>query len=105
MTLPVVLETDPEVARATARAYLVPYLRAPNYQASWAEQGFGEDDWTQPGSDRLVDAMVAWGDVPTLHARIRAMHSRGADHVALIPLAADGTDANLATVEALAASV
>jgi probable F420-dependent oxidoreductase len=105
VTLPVIPETDPEVARATARSYLLPYLRTPNYQASWAEQGFGEVDWTLPGSDRLVDAMVAWGDLPTLHARIRAMHASGAGHVALIPLAADGTDANLATVEALAASV
>jgi len=102
VSLPVVVETNPEIARATARAYLVPYLRAPNYQASFAEQGFDADDWTQPGSDRLVDAMIAWGDVTNLHARIRAMHSAGADHVALIPLAPDGTDANLPTVEALA---
>ncbi len=102
VTLPVIEGTDPEVARATARAYLVPYLRAPNYQASFAEQGFEADDWTLPGSNRLVDAMVAWGDVSSLHTRIRAMHSAGADHVALIPLAPDGTDANLTTVEALA---
>jgi probable F420-dependent oxidoreductase len=105
VTLPVIVETDVDVAHATARTYLVPYLRAPNYQASWAEQGFDGGDWTQPGSDRLVDAMVAWGDLPTLHARIRAMHQAGADHVALIPLAADGTDANLAAIEALAGSV
>lgn len=102
VTLPVIVETNPEIARATARAYLVPYLRAPNYQASFAEQGFDADDWTQPGTDRLVDAMVAWGDISSLHARIRAMHTAGADHVALIPLAPDGTDANLAIVEALA---
>ncbi len=104
VTLPVIVETDPEVARASARAYLVPYLRAPNYQASFAEQGFDSDDWTAPGSDRLVDAMIAWGDLPSLHARIRAMHQAGADHVALIPLEPDGTDANLPAIEALASS-
>jgi probable F420-dependent oxidoreductase len=105
VTLPVIAETDPEAARAAARAYLVPYLRTPNYQASWTEQGFVAEDWLQPGSDQLVDAMVAWGDPASLRARIRAMHGAGADHVALIPIAADGTDANLRTVEALASSV
>jgi probable F420-dependent oxidoreductase len=105
VTLPVIRESDPGLARATARAYLTPYLRAPNYQASWTEQGFQADDWAQPGSDRLVDAMVAWGDVPTLHARISAMHASGANHVALIPLASDGTDAQFATVEALCGAV
>jgi probable F420-dependent oxidoreductase len=102
VTLPVIVETNPEIARATARAYLVPYLRAPNYQASWAEQGFDADDWTQPGTDRLVDAMIAWGDVSNLHLHISAMHKAGADHVALIPLGPDGTDAKLPTLEALA---
>jgi len=100
--LPVVLDEDPAVARATARAYLAPYVRAPNYQASWAEQGFTADDWAKPGSDRLVDAMVAWGSVERVRDRIAALHAAGADHVALIPLAADGTSERLATLETLA---
>jgi alkanesulfonate monooxygenase SsuD/methylene tetrahydromethanopterin reductase-like flavin-dependent oxidoreductase (luciferase family) len=100
--MPTILETDPAPARATARAYLAPYLRTPNYHASWTAQGFEATDWERPGSDRLVDAMVAWGDVETIRARIAELLSAGADHVAIIPLAPDGTDEHLPTLEALA---
>jgi probable F420-dependent oxidoreductase len=102
VTLPVVAEADPETARATARAYLTPYLRTPNYQASWSEQGFEPADWEKPGSDRLVDAMVAWGSAEVVRSRISAMLDAGADHVALIPLAPDGRTEHLPTLEALA---
>lgn len=102
VTLPVVLQDDPGAARQTARGYLTPYLRTPNYQASWMAQGFAEEDWEKPGSDRLVDAMIAWGDVAALHARIEALHAAGADHVALIPLAPDGTTEHLPALEGLA---
>ena len=103
VTLPVVLEADSGSARTAARAYLAPYVRTPNYQASWAEQGFAPDDWAQPGSDRLVDAMVAWGDGDTLRARIGVLLAAGADHVALIPLAPDGlSEEHLPALEALA---
>lgn len=104
VTLPCVLETAAEVARAAARAYLAPYLRTPNYQASWEQQGFMASDWEKPGSDRLVDAMVAWGAAAELRARVGEMHSAGADHVAVIPLASDGTSENLAVLEAMAAA-
>ena len=102
VTVPLVLESDAGVARAAGRAYLAPYLRTPNYQASWELQGFTADDWTQPGSDALVDAMVAWGSRDQLLERIAAMHAAGADHVALIPVSADGTTEQLATLEVLA---
>jgi probable F420-dependent oxidoreductase len=102
VTLPVVLEAAPGAARSAARAYLTPYVRTPNYQASWAIQGFDADDWAAPGSDRLVDAMVAWGDVTALRGRIAELHAAGADHVALIALAPDGTTERLATLDALA---
>jgi probable F420-dependent oxidoreductase len=106
VTLPVVRETDAEAARAAARGYLAPYLRTPNYQGSWAQQGFAEEDWTKPGSDRLVDAMVAWGAVDELERRLREMLAAGADHVALIPLAPDGaSEEHLPTLEALAPAV
>ena len=103
VTLPVVFSPDPTgpTAREAARAYLAPYLRTPNYQASWALQGFDEADWAKPGSDRLVEAMVAIGPVPTLRARLAALHAAGADHVALIPRAAAGTTEHLPTLEAL----
>ncbi len=102
VTLPVVLEREPAAAREAARAYLGPYLRAPNYQASWMEQGFEPLDWEKPGSDRLVDAMVAWGDESALRQRIDRMHDAGADHVALIPLAPDGSTEHLDALDALA---
>ncbi len=102
VTMPVVTQIAPETARAAARAYLAPYLRPPAYQASWGLQGFGADDRERPGSDRLVDAMVAWGAMPAIWHRWRALRDAGADHVAIIPLSADGTTEDLATLEALA---
>ncbi len=102
VSLPVVLETDPAAARSAARQYLLPYLRTPNYQAAWAEQGFEAADWEQPGSDRLVDAMVAWGDADALRARLGELLAAGADHVALIPLTPSGDTVDLPVLEALA---
>ena len=86
--------------RAAARAYLKPYLRTPTYHASWALQGFDAGDWEPPGSDRLVDAMVA-KSMPEARRRLEELHRAGADHVAVIPLAPDGTTEHLATLEAL----
>jgi probable F420-dependent oxidoreductase len=102
VTLPCVLQTDASSARDAARAYLAPYLRTPAYRAAWELQGFAEADWEKPGSDRLVDAMVAWGDAETLHARIGEMVVAGADHVAAIPVAPDGGTEDLGVLEALA---
>jgi probable F420-dependent oxidoreductase len=102
VSMPAVLSTDPEAARVSARAYLAPYLRTPTYHASWTLQGFDEADWQKPGSDALVDAMVAWGDVSDLHARVAQLVDAGADHVAVIPLAADGSTENLGLLEAMA---
>jgi len=102
VSMPAVLEPDPDAARATARAYLTPYLRTPNYQACWAEQGFAEVDWEKPGSDRLVDAMVAQGDAGALRARAAELFAAGADHVAVIGLAPDGNTEHLPVLEAVA---
>ena len=102
VSMPAVLETDPDLARTAARAYLGPYLRTPNYQACWTEQGFVESDWEKPGSDRLVHAMVAWGDVAALRGRLGELHAAGADHVAIIPLGPDGSTEHLPVLEALA---
>jgi probable F420-dependent oxidoreductase len=104
VTLPVVLADGPADPAGidAARAYLAPYLRAPNYQASWAAQGLTEGDWARPGSDRLVQAMIAIGPPEALQARTRELLEAGADHVALIALAPDGTSEQLPTLEALA---
>jgi probable F420-dependent oxidoreductase len=86
----IVLDTDPARARATARATLGLYLGLRNYQENWRRQGFSESDWSAGGSDRLVDAMVAWGDESALLARIQAHWDAGASHVCIQPLAPTG---------------
>ena len=102
VTLPVSLSRSPVEARAAARAYLASYLPTPNYQACWTLQGFDASDWQKPGSDRLVDAMVAWGSVDDVRERIAEMLAAGADHIAIIPLDAEGRSEHLSTLEALA---
>ena len=93
---------DPQAARAAGRVWLQPYCRAENYQRSLSLQGFGTDDWEAPYSDRLVDALVAWGTAEQVRTRIADYHDAGADHVAIIPLRSDGTTESMATLEALA---
>lgn len=77
----VVLDTDPERARRIARAGMQLYLGLTNYTRNLRTYGFGDEDFAAGGSDRLVDAIVAWGDVNHIAARIRAQHDAGADHV------------------------
>ncbi|MFJ8144850.1 LLM class F420-dependent oxidoreductase [Streptomyces sp. NPDC096048] len=79
----VVLDSDPARARATARSYLAMYLTLPNYTKNFLNLGFTEADVTDGGSDRLIDAVFAWGDEDTIRTRIDAFHTAGADHVAL----------------------
>jgi probable F420-dependent oxidoreductase len=85
----VVLETDATAARAVARGHMAMYLGLPNYANNLRSLGFGDDDLANGGSDRLVDAIVAWGDVDAIRARIRAHHDAGADHVCIQVLAPD----------------
>jgi probable F420-dependent oxidoreductase len=80
-----VLDTNPESARETARTHMSVYLRAPNYRNNLLRLGFTEDDLDGP-SDRLVDAIVAWGDVGAVVDRVRAHHDAGANHVCVQPL-------------------
>jgi len=101
VSLPAVLETDPDAARSAGRRYTAPYLGMPNYRNNLVECGFDEGDLVAPGSDRLVDALVAWGDAKSIRARIDALHAAGADHVALIPLGPDGRHANLPVIDAI----
>jgi probable F420-dependent oxidoreductase len=81
--LMVLLETDAAKARAAARAALAPYLQLENYANNWRRLGFTEDDLAGGGSNRLVDANVAWGDETAIRARIRLFWDAGADHVCI----------------------
>jgi probable F420-dependent oxidoreductase len=85
----VVLATDPVQARSIARAYLAQYLQLPNYTNSWLRLGFTPDDLAAGGSDRLVDALVAWGGVDAIRERVAGHLNAGADHVCLQALTAN----------------
>lgn len=77
----VVLTTDPEKARAVGRKALDVYLNLANYLNNWKRLGFGDEDVAKPGSDRLVDAVVAYGTVDAIAARLKQHLDAGADHV------------------------
>jgi probable F420-dependent oxidoreductase len=99
----VLRETDPSKARAVARKNLAIYLTLPNYQNNWRWLGFGDEDFAGGGSDRLVDAIVAWGDERAIEARIQAHFDAGADHVCIQPFRPDGEPGpDLRLLEALA---
>ena len=85
----VVLETDPDRARALGRQHLSRYLLAPNYTNSWLRLGFTPGDLENGGSDRLVDGLVAWGDAGAIRDRVAQHHDAGADHVCVQVITAD----------------
>jgi probable F420-dependent oxidoreductase len=76
-----VLTTDAEKARAVGRKALEIYLNLANYLNNWKRLGFTDEDVAKPGSDRLVDALVAHGTPDEIAARLKEHISAGADHV------------------------
>jgi probable F420-dependent oxidoreductase len=79
----VMLTTDAEKARAVGRKALEIYLNLTNYLNSWKRLGFTDEDVAKPGSDRLVDAVVAYGTTDAIAARLKEHLDAGADHVAV----------------------
>jgi probable F420-dependent oxidoreductase len=78
----VVLDTDPERARAAGRPVVDrPYLHLVNYRSNLQRLGWSEQDMADGGSDALIDALVAHGDAATVAARLTAHLDAGADHV------------------------
>ena len=98
----VVLETDPGVARALGRVHATTYVNLPNYVRALRTLGFEDEDFAAGGSDRLVDAIVAWGDVEVVKARVQAHFDAGADHVCLQVLDPEVRSAPLRQWRALA---
>ncbi|HEX2131949.1 MAG TPA: LLM class F420-dependent oxidoreductase [Actinophytocola sp.] len=94
----VVLSTDATEARELGRAVVSRYLALSNYTNNWLRLGFTEHDLADGGSDRLIDAMVAWGDEDAIRARVDQHRQAGADQVALQVLNPD----KLATLRRLA---
>lgn len=87
----VVLEEDPATAREIARQHMGIYLGLPNYANNLIRLGYEEAEVTE-AADRVVDAIVAWGSLDDVLARVKAHHDAGADHVCLqVLLAEDNT--------------
>jgi probable F420-dependent oxidoreductase len=88
----VVLEADRSAARAIARNHLGYYLVLPNYVRNLRRSGFTDDDFAGGGSDRLIDALYAFG-VDGAVERVREHHDAGATHVAVQVVTPDGRPA------------
>ena len=79
----VALVRVPERARELGRSHLAHYMALPNYTNNLRRLGFGDDDLSGGGSDRLVDALVSWGDVSDIASRVKEHRDAGADHVCI----------------------
>jgi probable F420-dependent oxidoreductase len=86
----VLLVTDPAKARAVARQTMAFYLPLTNYRHNWQRLGFSEEDLANGGSDRFLDAMVAWGDESAIRQRIQAHFAAGASHICIQALHPEG---------------
>lgn len=89
-----VLESDPAKAREIARGFVQHYARLPNYANNWRRDGFSDAEISDL-SDRLIDDLIAWGDVSAIKARIAAHHAAGADHVCVQVVGTSGLAGNI----------
>jgi alkanesulfonate monooxygenase SsuD/methylene tetrahydromethanopterin reductase-like flavin-dependent oxidoreductase (luciferase family) len=89
----VLLQSDPSKARMAARTALASYIQLENYANNWRRLGFTEEDLAGGGSDRFVDANVAWGDEGAIRARIQLFWDAGADHVCIQSIHPSGSRA------------
>jgi probable F420-dependent oxidoreductase len=87
----VVLETDPARARAAARAAGAINIALPNYQREWRNLGFTDADFANGGSDRLIDATIAWGDAAAIRKYLDRHFAAGATQVCIHAIGAGGT--------------
>jgi len=88
-------------ARELARQAMAFYLPLTNYRTNWLRLGFSDQDLANGGSDRFLDAMVAWGNETAIRQRIQTHFDAGASHVCIQPLHPDGQ--SLPDLDALAA--
>jgi probable F420-dependent oxidoreductase len=98
----VVLAGDASTGRRLARGHMRYYLELDNYRRNLLRSGFTDDDLGGDGSDDLVDAVVAWGDVDAIAGRVRAHLDAGADHVAVQLIGEHQTTLDLASLGRLA---
>lgn len=100
----VIASSDPAVVREIARPWAADYLELPNYANSWRRLGY-EDELDEGGSDRLIDAGFAWGDVSSIAGRVREHLDAGADHVCLQVISGRHDDASLPALRELAGAL
>jgi probable F420-dependent oxidoreductase len=86
----VLLVTDAIKAREIGRQVMAFYLPLTNYRNNWKRLGFTDEDLAGGGSDRFLDAMVAWGSETAIRQRIQAHFDAGASHVCIQPLHPNG---------------
>ncbi len=86
----VLLVAEPSKAREIARQAMAFYLPLPNYRNNWKRLGFTDEDLDNGGSNRFLDAMVAWGTETAVNQRIQAHFDAGASHVCIQPLHPEG---------------
>jgi probable F420-dependent oxidoreductase len=98
----VVLETDPSRARAVARRFAARYLQTTNYANNLKRMGWTDADVSGQGSDRVIDAVIARGDVDAIASRVRAHLDAGADHVCVQVVGEDENDVCVAELRELA---
>jgi probable F420-dependent oxidoreductase len=100
-----VLSTDATEARRIGRAFARHYLALPNYANNLRRLRWSDDDIANDGSNRLIDAVIAWGDVDGIVARVKAHLDTGADHVCVQLRAESSADPSLAGYAELAAGL
>ena len=100
-----VLSTDADEARRIGRAFARHYLALPNYANNLRRLGWSDEDIANGGSDALLDAVIAWGDVDAIVARVRAHLDGGADHVCVQLRADSSADPALAGYAELASAL
>jgi probable F420-dependent oxidoreductase len=98
----VVLESDPSEARRVARGFALDYLQTENYARNLKRVGWTDADVAGQGSDALIDAVVAWGDVDRIAVRVRQHLDAGADHVCIQVVSEDELDPCLPQLRELA---
>lgn len=95
--------SDAGKARNAAAQHMKRYLALPNYRNNWLRLGFTEAELAGSGSERFLDAMVAWGSENDIRARLQAHRQAGATHLCIQPLDPEGRQmADLRALEAFA---
>jgi probable F420-dependent oxidoreductase len=105
VAVPIVMASEATEARRIARSFAGHYFELPHHRANLQRYGFGEADLSDHGSDRVIDAIVAWGSVEAIAARVRGHLEAGADQVALMLRTEPASDPGVAAWRELAAAL